>query len=187
MEEIFVFFAKLYTANGLWWFVGQGFGIVAIVLGFVSYQLKTKRQLLFMQSAVAITFCLHYLFIGAYSGLVANVLNVLRNFIYDYRTKKGKKGRLVPVLFVILQAVLCVFAWDSWYSVFMLTGICINTYCMSLENPQTVRKSILITSPMVLLYDLFAGSVGGSIYETVAIISAAIGIFRNKNKKENGT
>jgi hypothetical protein len=40
---------------------------------------------------------------------------------------------------------------------------------------------------MVLTYDLFAGSLGGSIYESVAIISALVGIFRNKNKKEKQT
>ena len=78
------------------------------------------------------------------------------------------------------QALLCILAWDAWYSVFILVGICINTYCMSLADPQTVRKSILVTSPLVLIYDLFARSVGGTVYEAVALCSAVIGILRNR-------
>lgn len=187
MDWLIDFLKDILDGHRLFWFIGQGFGIIAIILGFVSYQLKTKRQLLLAQSGVALMFCLHYFFIGAYSGMVVNILNIFRNFIYDRRTEKGIKSRWIPIFFVLLQIVFCILAWDSWYSIFILAGICINTYCMSLENPQTVRKSILVTSPMVLTYDLFAGSLGGSIYESVAIISALVGIFRNKNKKEKQT
>lgn len=173
-------FREWIDTYGVLWLVGQGFGIIAIILGFVSYQLKTKRQLLLMQSGVALMFCLHYFFIGAYSGMVVNVLNIARNIVYDVRTSKGMKTKGVPIAFVALQAVLCLLAWDDWYSVFILVGICINTYCMSLADPQTVRKSILVTSPLVLIYDLYSASIGGTVYETVALVSAVIGIWRNR-------
>ena len=79
---------------------------------------------------------------------------------------------------------MCLFTWDGWYSIFILAGICINTYCMSLSDPQKVRKSILVTSPLVLVYDLFARSIGGTVYESVALSSAIICILRMR-KKEN--
>ena len=41
-----------------------------------------------------------------------------------------------------------------------------------------IRKSILVTSPMVLTYDMFVMSWTGAVYETVAIVSSAIGIYR---------
>lgn len=83
---------------------------------------------------------------------------------------------------MVIQAVICLFTWDGWYSIFILAGICINTYCMSLSDPQTVRKSILVTSPMVLVYDIFAHSTGGTVYESVALLSAVIGIMRMRKK-----
>ena len=94
------------------------------------------------------------------------------------------KDRWIPAIFVVLQAAMCVIVWDAWYSVFVLLGICINTYCMSLSDAQLVRKSIILTSPMVFTYDAFASSVGGMIYEAVAWISSLIGIFRNRGKSE---
>ncbi len=178
------FFEQLITENGIVWMIGQGFGILAIVLGFVSFQLRTQRQLLFMQGAVAFVFCVHYCLIGAYTGMAMNGLNIIRNIVYDYRARKGIAGKLIPIGFVVLQAIIGAFTWEAWYSVFVLLGIGINSYCMSFADPQNVRKSILVSSPLVLTYDAFAHSVGGLIYETVALVSAFIGILRNRGKKK---
>ena len=183
METVINFFKDIIDANGMVWIIGQGFGIVAIILGFVTYQVHTQRQIIFMQSLVAAVFCIHYGLIGAYSALAMNAVNIVRNIIYDYRMKKGIKSQVIPIVFVVIQVIMCALTWEAWYSVFVLVGICINTYCMSLPDPQKLRKSILVSSPMVLTYDIFAGSVGGSIYESVAIISAAVGIFRYRKQR----
>ena len=67
----------------------------------------------------------------------------------------------------------------------MFLGLVINSVCLAFSDPQNVRKSILVTSPMVIVYNCFAHSYGGIVYETVAIVSSAIGIFRmTKNDKE---
>ena len=185
MQFFINIFSDLIDKHGTVWMIGQGFGIIAIILGFVSYQLKTKRQLLYMQSFVALAFCIHYLLIGAYSATAMNFVNIVRNFAYDYRSEKGIKSKVIPIAFVALQVIICALTWDAWYSVFVLLGIGINTYCMSASDPQFVRKSILITSPMVLTYDVFARSVGGTVYESVALLSAAIGVIKTVKHKEN--
>ena len=185
MSSIIGFFTQIYNSYGIPWLIGQGFGIVAIILGFVSYQMRTQRQVLFMQTMVATVFCLHYGLIGAYSALAMNCVCIVRNVVYDYRARKGIRSQLIPVIFVAIQIVICILTWEALYSIFILLGLGINTYCMSFYNPQSVRKSILITCPMVLTYDIFAYSIGGCIYETIAMISAAIGIvrYRKKGKK----
>jgi hypothetical protein len=180
MQEIINFIEGLRATHGATWIIGQIFGIIAIIFGFISYQVRTQRQILIMQSTVAVFFGIHYLLIGAYSGMIMNFINIPRNFFYDRRTQKGSKSEILPTIFVAIQASMCVLTWEAWYSIFVLLGIGINTYCMSFSNPQNVRKSILVTSPLVLTYDIFARSIGGSIYETVALVSAFIGILRNR-------
>lgn len=158
--------------------IGQIFGGIAILLGFVSYQVKTQRQLIFMQGATASVFCVHYFLIGAYTGMAMNAVNIVRNFAYDYRNRKNKNDIYTPLIFAVIQAVIGILTWNAWYSIFVFLGIVGNTVCMSFKNPQHVRYSIIITSPLVFTYDAFAKSFGGMIYETVAWISAIIGIFR---------
>ena len=163
--------------------IGQGFGILAIILGFVSYQMRTQRQVLLMQTAVATVFCIHYGMIGAYTALAMNLVCIVRNVVYDYRARKQIRSPLIPIIFVVIQVFIGILSWESWYSVFVLLGIGINTYCMSFYDPQSVRKSILITCPLVFTYDVFAMSVGGAIYEAIAWTSAVIGILRYRKGK----
>ena len=183
--EIIAFFQQQFALHGIGWMIGQGLGIVAIVLGFISYQVRTQRQLLFVQSAVSVVFCIHYCLIGAYSAMAMNSICIIRNIAYSHRTQKGIENKLLPIGFVIIQAIMCFLTWEAWYSIFVLLGLGINTYCMSFSNPQNVRKSILVTSPLVLIYDVFAHSIGGSIYESIALISAAIGILRYRRSQSN--
>ena len=72
--------------------IGQILGVVAIALGFLSYQMKTQKQLLMMQTATSLVFCLHYLLIGAPSGMAMNVICIFRNLAYFYRNKKQSKS-----------------------------------------------------------------------------------------------
>ena len=184
MNYIFSFFNDIILTHGVAWLIGQIFGIIAIILGFISYQLKTQKQLLFMQTSVAAAFCVHYFLIGAYSGMAMNAVGIIRNAVYNRQNQKGASNKLIPFAFVAVQCVIWALTWEAWYSVFVLLGLTINTYCMSFKNPQNVRKSIFVTSPLVLTYDVFASSYGGMIYESVAIISSFIGVMRNRRKSE---
>ena len=184
MAQILSFFRDIISTNGAAWFIGQILGIIAIILGFISYQVKTQKQLLFMQTSVAAVFGVHYLLIGAYSGMAMNAVGIVRNLVYNGRNQKGSSSRLVPIVFVLIQCVMCALTWEAWYSVFVLFGLTINTYCLSFKNPQNVRKSIFVTSPLVLTYDVLAGSIGGMIYESVSIISAFIGVLRHRKQSK---
>ena len=161
-------------------FIGQIFGGVAVLLGFLSFQMKTQKQLLLMQTITGAVFCLHYGLIGATVGMVLNIIGIVRNACYFYRNEKGVKAPWLPVLFAVIMGVAGIVTWEAWYSVFCLLGLVINTVCLSLPSPQSVRKSILVTSPMVLTYDVFVRSVGGIVYESVVILSSIIGIYRAK-------
>ena len=162
--------------------IGQILGGVAIILGFISFQMKTQKKLLIMQTLATLVFCFHYFMIGAMTGMAMNAVNIVRNFVYNYRNQNDKKGWLVPSLFALVIGIMGVITWDAWYSAFMVVGIVINTLAMAIPDPQKVRKSILITSPIVIVYNCMTFSMGGTIYEAVVITSSVIGLYRNKNK-----
>ena len=169
--------------NNIVYIIGQALGIVAIGLGFLSYQLKTREGLVFAQFATAVCFVLHYLMIGAYSGMARNIISVIRNYTYFQLGKKGSVAKGWAIAFSIVMGVMGVLSWQNWYSIFVVLGLIINSYCMSFSNPQNIRKSILVTSPLVLIYDVLVLSVGGAVYESIAIVSAVIGIVRTYKKQ----
>lgn len=161
--------------------IGQFLGIVAIFFGFLTFQMKSREKLILFQVCAAGSFMLHYLLIGAYSGMALNAVAMIRNIIFYYIGRSKPVTKKWALLFTGIMGIMGIVSWHAWYSVFMVLGLLINSYCMSLSNPQMIRKSILITSPLVLIYNLFVLSVGGIVYESVAIISSLIGIFRARN------
>ena len=161
---------------------GQFMGFVAVVLGFISFQMRTQKKLLVVQIITTLAFCIHYGFIGAFSGMVMNGLGIVRNIAYYYKDKPLFSGRKCPVFFGILMTVAGVLSWQGWYSIFVLLGLVINTVCLSFANPQSIRKSILVSSPLVLIYDVFVLSAGGIIYESVVIVSSIIGLIRYRRE-----
>ncbi len=166
--------------------IGQIFGAIAIVLGFLSYQTKTQKQLLLLQTATCVVFCLHYLFVGAITGMAMDFVGFFRNIVYYYRNKSGRDDKLLPIIFAVISAIMGIITWQAWYSVFVFVGLVLNTLALSFKDPQNVRKSILITSPLVIVYDVFTMAIGGVIYESVAIISSIIGIIRKPGEEKNG-
>lgn len=162
--------------------IGQGMGLIAIFLGFVSYQMKNQRQLILAQSATALCFCIHYLLLGAITGLALNGVALVRNGAYYFRNQKGQKGWALPIAFAVVMGGMGVWAWEGWYSLFSIVGLVINTLCLAAPHPQQVRKSILVTSPLVIIYNVFVFSIGGVIYESVAIISSIVGIWRSRQQ-----
>lgn len=161
---------------------GQIFGIIAIALGFLSYQMKTQEKLILMQALTGLVFIIHYLMIGAVTGMAMNIVGLIRCIVYYFRNKKGSNEKVTPIIFAVIMGIIGILTWESWYSVFVFLGLIINTLCLALSDPQKVRASILVTSPLVLIYDAFAQSFGGIVYESVAIISALIGIIRNRKR-----
>ena len=164
------------------WIIGQLLGVVAIILGIISYQVKTDKKLLFVLMLNGAVFAVHYYLLGAMPAAVMNVVGVVRNIVYSGKEKKFYHPVLIPALFAVIMGVMGTLSWQGPESILVIAGLVINTVCVSFKNPQNIRKSILVTSPMVLVYDAYAGSIGGVIYEAMVIVSSIIGIVRYKNK-----
>ena len=165
------------------WIIGQLLGVVAIILGIISYQVKTDKKLLFVLMLNGAVFAVHYYLLGAMPAAVMNTIGVVRNIVYYRKDKKFYNPVLIPAIFAVIMGVMGLLSWQGPESILVIAGLVINTVCVSFKNLQNIRKSILVTSPMVLVYDAYAGSIGGVIYEAMVVVSSIIGIIRYKNKK----
>lgn len=167
----------------IFYIFGQILGAVTVVLGFISYQMKTSKKVLIFQISVCATFSLHYLLIGGWTGFFLNVACLIRNIAFYFKGHGILKSRVVLVFFTALMPVLGIFSWQGWPSVFVIIGMMVNTVGMSFRDPQNMRRSILISSPLVILYDVLVASYGGIVYESVVIVSSIVGIAVSSAKK----
>lgn len=160
--------------------LGQILSIVAVVLGFVSFQMKTPKGILTFQIATALVFSVHYMLIGAMTATALNFLGAVKCVCYYIRNKRSHKSMFEPVLFTTLVIFTSLLTWDEWYSIFIMLGLVVNSIAFSLSNAQTIRKLNLFKSPLCLVYNIIVLSSGGIIYETATLISSVIGIIKNR-------
>lgn len=158
--------------------IGQILGILATVITGISYQMNTKRSLLLVQTAATACTCLAYLFLGAASGFALNVVCIIRNVVFYFQKGSGK-GHMIPALLLATaMVVLGTLSWQGPVSLLIIAALAANTVFLSFGNPQLLRKSILGTSSLVLLYNIFVFSLGGIANESLAIVSSIVGIVR---------
>ena len=124
--------------------IGQALGVVAVILGFVTYQMKSPKALLIVNLITCGVFCLHYLLIGAISGAVMNGLGILRNVVYTNRDKKIFSSPAWPFIWSAIMLVAGLVTWQDWRSVLMVCALVINSAALSMKNAQHIRWSLLI-------------------------------------------
>lgn len=164
------------------YYIGQALGIVAVILGFISYQMKLPRGIILTQLATAMVFAAHYLFIGAPTAAILNFLGGVKCIAYYFRDKRGGKSLAEPVLFALLVVVSTVLTWQRWYSALIMVGLVVDTIGLALGDPQKTRKLIYVKSPLCLAYNALVLSMGGVVYECVVLASATIALIKYRKK-----
>lgn len=83
--------------------------------------------------------------------------------------------------------VVGIFTYQNWISHLMMAAMALNTVSFSFTKPKLVRTTILISSPLLLVYNILTGSIGGVINELFTEISSVVGIIRYDIKKKDKT
>lgn len=160
--------------------IGQVLGIVAVMLGFVSYQRKTQFGIIVSQCATALVFSAHYLLISAPTAVALNFLSAIICVFFAFRNKKQSKSISDVFITSVLITVAGVLTWENIYSLFLIAGLVVSTVSLSFLNPQNTRWAMFIKSPLCIIYNIAVASMGGVIFECVVIISSMIGLLKNK-------
>ncbi|MBQ3006338.1 MAG: YgjV family protein [Clostridia bacterium] len=164
--------------------IGHILGFVSVGLFFYSYQRTQKRKIMIIQTVATALSCIQYLLIGAFSGFALNIVCIIRNFTFYHRDKNKSTELASPVLFALCMAVVSFFSWEGIHSLLITLGLVVNTVCMGIFDAKKFRKTILISSSLILIYNIFASSYSGILSESMSLISVIIGIVRYRNTQQ---
>jgi hypothetical protein len=160
--------------------IGQILGIAATVITFISYQVNTKSRLLIIQTTATLCTCLSFLFLGASTGFALNIVCIVRNVAFFFQKEKSAIHTVTALLLAVAMIVLGVLSWQGPVSLLIIIALFANTLFMATGNPQLLRKSVIVTSGLILIYNAIVFSIGGMTNEGISIISSVIGIMRFK-------
>ena len=137
-----------------------------------------------IQTVATALSCVQYLLIGAFSGFALNVVCIIRNFTFYFRDKNKSTELITPILFACGMAIVSVFSWEGIHSLLIVLGLVVNTVCMGICDAKSFRKTILVSSALILAYNVFAASYSGILSESISLVSVIIGIIRYRNASQ---
>jgi len=166
--------------------VGQIFGWLSAIFGFIAYQCKTQKQVLVMISSAGICMCISYLLLGAYSGMLLNIVGLFRNIVYYARDKRIFSYKWWPPVLATIMGITGLLSWQGPVSLLIVIALALYTLVLATDDVHKTRKCILLTSTMVMLYNIYYHVWGAALFELISIASAVIGLIRYRNPaKEN--
>lgn len=175
----------------------QSIGIIALIVVVLSFQFKDQKKLLILNATACTIWAIHFILRGAYSGVMLNLIAVLRGFGFAFI--KNKKWRIAFLSFLVALLIgagfITVIYFDEiWYLALITTiGSTLGTILFSLDSPKLLRwGQLLCISPAWLFYNIWYLSIGGIIGESSNMISVLVSFIRftvqqTKMKKENAS
>ena len=159
---------------------GQILGWLAALLTFLSYQCKDHKKLIVVQTLSTLSICISYLFLNAWSGMLLNFVCLIRNFIIYRKDIKVFSYSFWPYVLAGIMGIMGAVSWQGPMSLLIIIALAVNTVFLYFPNVQNLRKSILLTSTMILIYNVYFNVWGGVVNEMIAITSSIIGLYRYK-------
>lgn len=156
----------------------QAVGILGTVLFFLSYQFKSNKNLFRVQFVSYLCYTAHLLMLGAVTGGISYILNMVRSFCLAGKNA-FLKGKVMCGIICLLQLIALVFTWDGWWSVLPVAANIAATIGGYTYNARKIRAvGMFINSPLWIVYDIIVGSWAGIIDEIVSEASMIISVCR---------
>ena len=99
----------------------QTIGFVGLAFFIISYQIRSNRALFMCQMLGCIVFCIQMCLLGAFTGAIGLIVNILRN----------------------LLLILTIYTWSGLISLLPLASVGITTIGYWTNNAQKIRLSQL--------------------------------------------
>ncbi len=139
--------------------------------------LKKKKQILLTQCAMFGVMGIGQAILGGFSGVVSNIVSILRNLI----CVKWAFTLPFKVVFIVIQILLTaairpvgIIGWLP------AIAACLYTWFLDLKNEQLLKIVIIITQLFWILYDFSIQNYTALAFDVFTVISNCIGIIMLK-------
>lgn len=159
----------------------QIFSIIGYLLFAISFWQKEYKNVLYIQIVALISMMIQFILLKAYSGMVVDLVNIVRTIVFSKRKSDSINHLLVFGGLIILGVFL---TWTDIYSIFsMMAGI---TYLIASysKNLQKVRVGAIFSSLFWIVYGIHNLAYVSCVCEMGTIGSNVIAFVKNRNEVE---
>ncbi|GHU75622.1 hypothetical protein AGMMS49992_19980 [Clostridia bacterium] len=157
--------------------IAQAVGFVGMALVFIAFQQNDRKKILLVQSVAAVTFVIHFMMLGGYTGAMMNAVEIARNLIF--RKNLSPKGKTISRwTFIALFAALGLMTWQNVFSLMPILAMGLSTYVFGMDKEKMIRRLSLPVSLLWLTYNVVTRSIPTVATEVFNITSVVIAMWR---------
>jgi len=181
----------------------QAIGFIAIAVNLIAVQFNKYSTIILFKTIGSLLFVLQYIFLGAWTGMVMDIIGCIRNIIFSSNVKNNRSNKIAVIVFSLLTAILgiltIVLTWDvgeiKWtenirlattlmiiISILSIIAKLLSTVAYSIKSPHTIRMLNIPSCSCWLVYNLVVFSIAGFVNEVMTMCSIVIAELRFRKK-----
>ncbi len=163
--------------------IAQIVGVLAVALYLLSYQLKKRRQIVWVTCISNAFYVLQYVLLGAFSGAVMDFLSTVTSFFAGKKNAPGFKRHskwiaLTSLILITGAGLALAILQKDWMELLPLAGTLFQTGGLWFEKEQTIRIFGLASVPFWLVYNFISQAYGAAFGSVLAICSIVTAMVR---------
>jgi hypothetical protein len=169
-------------------FLANVFGILAVVLFVLSYQIKNRKGLIAANAASRVFYVTQYILLGAFEGAALDICGILSSLLaaQKHRPRIRKYALWILIFVDALIVFVGLLLYQNVYSLLPIIGVLLHTSAFWIENEKIIRLVSLLGCPFWFIYNVVSGAYGSCIGDALSALSLVISIVRydllGKNK-----
>lgn len=178
----------------LWW-ISQAFALVTLILAFITFQLKSKKKLLFTLAFVNLFCGIATAFLSNWVAFAMFAVATVRSFLFcffEYKEEQGKKVnnkiRISCLLLFMVAAIVSVsLTWVWWFDWLMLASFLVSIYGNYKNGTHFIKIALLANNALRIVNDVKFSNLVSLITCCVIIFSVLFFYTKLLIKKSRGT
>lgn len=158
--------------------MGQLLGFFYALFLILSSWGKNIKQILIMQTISFIFKGFHYYLLGGLSGFLTSMISAIRNLIFY----KVKQNNTISLIFIIVYLIIGYLTFQNIFSLIPVLATIFYTVVVNENNKTYLRISLLITSFLWLIYNVYLMSYSGIIIQIINLFSSTLAITKLDKK-----
>ena len=160
--------------------LANAFGILAVILFVLSYQIKNRKALIATNAASRILYVVQYILLGAFEGALLDIIAFFISLLCHRRENKIIKNHFLLV--IIASNALIVGAglltYKNIFSILPILGVIFEILALWFKREKHIRVFSLAGAPFWLAYNLYSAAYGSAIGNVITLVSISAAILR---------
>ncbi|MBE6608629.1 MAG: YgjV family protein [Ruminococcaceae bacterium] len=155
-------------------------GLCAVAMFVFSYQLKSRRGIIFFNAASRVLYVLQYILLGAFEGALLDIVAFFVSLLCS-KSNSGfiKKHFLLTVIFSnVLVVAVGLTVYENIFSLLPILGVIFETLALWLKKERGIRAVSLLGAPFWLAYNLLNSAYASAAGNVFTLVSITVAIVR---------